>query len=128
MMQTPARPGEIGVRPGILLVEDYVLVQEAMTALLEKSGFLVLAGVANGDEAIRMAEELRPAIAVIDVSLPLVRGIQTAIVIQRPSPLTKRVLLVDGETIRLSPRGMSAYVNKTAGTDLVQALRQLHRG
>lgn len=127
-MQPVGRPGDSGVRPGILLVDDYVLVLEAMTAYLEASGFLVLGSAPNGDEAIRKAEELRPAVAVFDVSNPLVRGVQTALATHRCSPLTKRVLLVDEETIRVSPPGMSAYINKSAGADLVDALRHIHRG
>ena len=103
------------------------MVREAITALLERSGFAVLGSVSNGDEAVRMVEQTRPAVAIIDVSKPLVRGFQSATAIRRCSPLTKVFLLVDQETIKVSPTGMSGYVNKSAAADLVQALRHLQR-
>jgi len=127
-MSTIMKQGEPGLRLGILIVDDYVLVQESLTALLEKAGFLVLGGASQGAEAIQMAAELRPAIALLDLSKPLLSGINTAIGIHCSSPSTKRILLADEDALQSAPAGMSGYITKRTASDLVEAIRQVQRG
>jgi DNA-binding NarL/FixJ family response regulator len=115
-------------RPGILIVDDYVLVQEALKALLEKAGFVVLCGASQGAEAIQMAAELRPTIALVDLSKPLLSGINTAIEIQCSSPLTKTILLGDEDALQSAPAGMAGYITKQKVFDLMEAIRQIQRG
>src|SRR5947209_12229675 len=127
-MQTTTRQNEPGVRPGILIVDDYVLVQQSLTALLERAQLVVLGGASHGAEAIQMAAEIRPAIALLDLSKPLLSGINTAIGIHCSSPLTKRILLADEDALEAAPPGMAGYVTKRVASDLVDAVRQVQRG
>jgi DNA-binding NarL/FixJ family response regulator len=129
-MSTTMRQGEPGLKPGILIVDDYLLIQESLTAFLEKAGFVVLSGASQGAEAIQMAAKLRPAIALVDLSKPLLSGINTAIGIHRSSPLTKMILLADedADALQSAPAGMAGYITKRKVRDLLEAIRQIQRG
>lgn len=59
----------------ILIAEDSHTIQAMVTSRLERSGYDVLA-VDNGDEALRLARERRPALAVLDVEMPGLSGIE----------------------------------------------------
>jgi DNA-binding NarL/FixJ family response regulator len=127
-MSTTIRQGESGLRPGILIVDDHIIVQEALTALLENVGFVVLSGASQGAEAIQMAADLRPRIAVIDLSKPHSSGINTAMGIRSSSPLTKMIVLADEDALQSAPAGLSGYITKQKACDLIGAIRQVERG
>src|ERR1041384_5018058 len=126
-MPATTRQAEPNVKTGILIVDDYVIIQESVTALLEKSGFIVLGAASQGAEAIQMAAELRPAVALLDLSMPLLAGINTALGVQGSSPLTKRIMVADEATLPSAPAGMAGYITKRNASDLVEAIRQDER-
>jgi len=66
-----------GGRPTVLLVDDSVETAKALALLLEQSGFAVVTAH-DGREALRRAREARPAIALLDLSLPVVDGFGVA--------------------------------------------------
>lgn len=117
----------------ILLAEDHVIVLQGLRAILEKEGFEVVGEASDGREAVRLAEKLRPDLAVIDVAMPLLNGVDAAREIMRASPGTRTVMLsVHSEehyVIEALRAGATGYLVKTkAAQDLVQAIREVSRG
>jgi two-component system, NarL family, response regulator NreC len=117
----------------VLLADDHPIVLRGLRVLLEREGFAVAGEAADGREAIRLAAEVRPDVAVLDLGMPFLNGIDAAREIMRTVPGTKTVLLTmhdEGpyilEAMRASIHG---YVLKTqAMAGLVQAIRDVHRG
>jgi len=116
--------------PRILLAEDHVIVRQGFRALLEREGLEVVAEAANGHEAVRLAGELLPDVAVLDFAMPLLNGIDAAKEIRRRSPRTRTILLTvhseDHYVLEAVRAGVHGYVVKTqAAADLVQAIREI---
>ena len=117
----------------ILLVDDHQVVREGLKALLEREQFPVVGEASNGRDAIEQARVLRPEIAVIDLAMPQLNGLDAAQEIHRVSPSTKVVALTmhteDHYVTSALRAGIKGYVLKSqAGVDLVQAIREASRG
>jgi DNA-binding NarL/FixJ family response regulator len=116
--------------PRILLADDHVIVRQGFRALLEREGLEVVAEAANGHEAVRLAGELLPDVAVLDFAMPLLNGLDAAKEIRRCSPRTRTILLTvhseDHYVLEAMRAGVHGYVVKTqAAADLVQAIREI---
>jgi len=117
----------------ILLADDHQIVREGIKSLLEQKGFSVVAEASEGHEAIRLAKELHPDAAVLDLGMPLVNGISAAREILRDSPKMKIILLTmhtdEHYVLDALQAGITGYVVKTeAGSDLVHALNDVLNG
>jgi DNA-binding NarL/FixJ family response regulator len=118
----------------ILIADDHRLFRQGLAALLrEQSGWEVVGEVADGEEAIRLAEALAPDVAVIDVEMPRVGGVEAARGIRRVSRDTHIVALsmyTDAHyQERMRQAGALAYVLKNeAIDDLIGAIRAVLRG
>ncbi len=117
----------------VLLADDHALVRQGLRALLEKEGFLVEGEAANGQEAVRLAPTLLPDVAVLDISMPLLNGLDAARELHRSCPRTRVILLTrhdDDQYVTEALRvGVKGYVLKTqAATDLIQAIQQVCSG
>lgn len=117
----------------VLLADDHVLVRQGLKSLLEREKFQVVAEASDGQDAIRFAESLLPDIAVIDISMPTLNGIDAAREIARSCPKTKVILLTQHEEdqyIREALNaGVSGYVLKSqAANELVHAIHQVSHG
>lgn len=117
----------------LLLADDHQLVREGFRALLELHGFNVIAEAADGLAAVRMARENQPDVAVIDVSMPLLTGIEAVREISVVSPRTRSILLTmyteDHYVMDALRAGASGYVLKSrAGKDLIEAIQQVAAG
>jgi DNA-binding NarL/FixJ family response regulator len=114
----------------ILLADDHVIVRQGFRALLEREGLEVVAEAANGHEAVRLAGELLPDVAVLDFAMPLLNGLDAAKEIRRRAPRTRTILLTvhseDHYVLEAVRAGVHGYVVKTqAAADLVQAIREI---
>ena len=121
------------MRTRILLADDHPIVREGLRALLEREGFDVQAEAADGREAVRLARDLSPHVALLDLVMPLLNGLDAAREIRRASPRTKRILLTmyteDSYVIEAIRAGINGYVLKTqAVADLAQATREVCQG
>lgn len=77
-----------------LLCDDHTLFREGLTALMEREPHCrVVAQTSHGAEAIRLAGELKPEIALIDVAMPGMSGIDTAAGIHAVSSATRIIAL-----------------------------------
>ncbi|HEX8813324.1 MAG TPA: response regulator transcription factor [Terracidiphilus sp.] len=117
----------------ILLADDHPVVRDGLRAILEREGFKVVAEASNGREALEWTEKLRPDIALLDLSMPMLNGIDAAREIRRVSPGTRTIMLTMHterqyilEGLRAGTRG---FVMKThSAEELVHAIREISRG
>jgi DNA-binding NarL/FixJ family response regulator len=116
-----------------LLVDDHHVVREGLRALLERAQIQVIGEAADGHDAIRKVETLRPDITIIDIGMPGLNGLDAAHEIGRVAPSVKVVALtVHTEApyvITALRAGVKGYVLKSqAGAELVQAIREVAAG
>lgn len=116
----------------VVLADNHALVRQGLRALLEREGLEVAGEAADGREAVRLAHELRPDVALLDIGMPLLNGIDAAREIQKESRGTKTILLTrhdeDQYVTEALRAGVKGYVlKKQAATDLVDAIRQACR-
>ncbi|MGB7284469.1 MAG: response regulator transcription factor [Candidatus Acidiferrum sp.] len=117
----------------VLLAGDHALIRQGLKALLEKHRFQVVCEASDRQETIRSVEKTHPDVAVIDISMPALNGIDTARELKKSAPNTKMILLTQHdedqyvtEALRAGVRG---YVLKSqAGEDLVHAIQEVCRG
>jgi two-component system, NarL family, response regulator NreC len=117
----------------VVLADDHVLVRQSLKSLLEREGFHVVGEASDGQEAIRRVESLHPNIAVMDISMPTLNGVDAARELSRSSPKTNSILLTqhneDQYVSEALEAGVKGYVLKSqAACDLVQAINQISRG
>jgi DNA-binding NarL/FixJ family response regulator len=118
----------------ILLVEDHKIVREGTRQLLEQASDLTVIGeAADGQEAVRLATELRPDVVVMDVRLPGLNGIQATRAIKAQHPNISILILSahddDRYVFPLLDAGANGYLLKTtSGAELAQAIRTVHAG
>jgi two-component system, NarL family, response regulator NreC len=117
----------------VLVADDHQIVRQGVRALLEREGFQVVAEAGDGLAALQMTQKFHPDVAVLDVAMPLLNGLDAAREIQRISPKTKTIIL----TMHTEPHyilqglrsGAKGFVMKThAAEDLVRAIREAARG
>lgn len=118
----------------ILLADDHAITREGTRRLLEAEPDLEVVGEAvDGEEALRLVEESRPDIAVLDISMPNLNGVQVAEAIRRELQGIRIVILTgyDGEQYAraLVRLGVQGFLSKAASShELVEALRTVHAG
>jgi DNA-binding NarL/FixJ family response regulator len=114
--------------PRVLIVDDHALIRRGIQTILHPFPEWEFCGEANnGNDAIRMAGELRPEIIIMDVSMPGLNGIEATRAICKTQPKVKIVLLTlheSAELVRNAFRaGARGYLLKTdAEQELVRAL------
>ena len=116
----------------VLIADDHALIRESFRALLERKGYEVAGEAVNGQDAVRLARELKPDVALIDLSMPLLNGVDAGREIQRAHKDVHVVLLTmhaEGHLMAAALRaGIRAYVLKSQPTeDLVLAIRAVMR-
>lgn len=117
----------------ILLADDHLIVRQGLRSILERDAYTIVGEAGDGREAIRMAEEFHPDIAVLDLAMPLLNGLDAAREIAKISPQTRTILLTmhteDPYVMEAIHAGVRGYLLKTqAAQDLVQAIREVSRG
>ena len=121
--QTDRREGRLK----ILLADDHKMLRDGLKAILEKEGLQVVGEAATGHEAIEMARRLRPAIVVMDISMPELNGIDATRRIVAELPGTKVIGLSMNSDRRyvlaMFAAGAVGYLLKnSASEELIQAV------
>jgi len=118
----------------ILLADDHTVVRQGMIKLLEGEENLKVIGEAkDGREAVTKVEQLKPNVVLMDISMPLLNGIEATRQIKRISPQTKVIILsmhshdrFIGELLTL---GASGYLVKdSTGADIIKAINAAMKG
>lgn len=112
----------------VLIVDDHAFIRRGVQTILHPFPEWEFCGEAeNGKEAIRMADELKPEVIIMDISMPELNGIEATRAIRKKQPAVKIVLLTlheSAELLRIAFRaGARGYLLKTdAEQELVKAL------
>jgi two-component system response regulator NreC len=117
----------------VMLADDHVLVRQSLKAVLEREGIQVAGEASDGQELVSLTPNLRPDVAVIDISMPIMNGLEAARELHKSSPKTKTILLTchdeDQYVLQALRAGVKGYVLKReAANDLVHAIRQVYGG
>ena len=117
----------------LLLAEDHMLVRQGLRALLEQAGMVVIGEASDGLEALRLAHAHRPDVAVLDIAMPHLNGLETARRLRESEPQTKIIVLTMHTeapyVLEALQAGAVGYVLKTqATTDIVQAIHAALQG
>jgi DNA-binding NarL/FixJ family response regulator len=126
------RPATSEGRPRLLLADDHALLLEGVRRLLEED-FEVVGTAADGRALVAAAEQLQPDVAVVDIGMPLLNGIEATRHIRRHSPGVKVVILSQHSghvyVREALDAGASAYILKQyASGELVSAIRTVMKG
>src|SRR3989442_15671772 len=117
----------------ILLADDHLIVRQGLKSLLEQEQCTVVAEAGDGREAIQLAQKLHPDIAVLDLAMPQLNGLDAAREILKVSPEQRKILLTieteEPYVVEALRAGVRGYLLKTqAASDLMQAVREGSRG
>jgi DNA-binding NarL/FixJ family response regulator len=117
----------------ILLADDHQIVRQGLRALLEQKGFNVVGEAADGHEATQLARELKPDVAILDLAMPVINGVNAAREILHEFPNMRVILLTmhteEHYVLDALQAGVAGYVVKTeAASDLAHAIDDALRG
>jgi two-component system response regulator NreC len=117
----------------VLLVENHTIVRQSLRMVLEERGLDVVGEADNGRQGVEMALELKPDVIVMDISLPLLTGIEATRRIRRELPEVKIVMLTvhDDESYiyQSFDAGANGYlIKKDAAKDLLDAIEAILQG
>ncbi len=118
----------------ILLVDDHAILRAGLRAILNAEPDIeVVDEAGDGQEAVAKADRLRPDVVLMDISMPVMDGLEATRRIQECCPEAKVLVLTvhDNEEylFQVLKAGGSGYVvKKSADTELISAIRAVHRG
>jgi AmiR/NasT family two-component response regulator len=113
-------------RVSVLVAEDETIIRLDLRAQLEDADYVVCGEATNGHEAVALARSLQPDLAVLDVKMPGLDGIEAAkmILAERPIPILMLTAYSDEQLVRRAVKaGVYAYLVKPfRATDLMPAI------
>ena len=118
----------------VLVCDDHAVMQRGLASLLDAAPDMVIAGTASfTDDAVRMVDELRPDVILMDISRPGAGGIEATRWLARTVPGARVLMLTvheDDDILREAlAAGASGYIVKHAAeSELLDAIRAVHRG
>jgi two-component system response regulator NreC len=118
----------------ILLADDHTVVRQGLRKVLEaRPEWQVVAEAGDGREAVRQAEEVKPDVAIVDVAMPLLNGIEAVRQIARKSPGTRLLVLSmhadEAYVTQMLRAGAAGYLLKdSADVDLLHAVESVAAG
>lgn len=118
----------------VLLADDHALVRDGLRAVLGREPDMAVVGeAANGREALAMVETAKPDVAVLDLSMPLLNGLDAARLLAARERGPRTILITmhaeDRYVLEALRAGVHGYVlKKQAVADLVRAIREVAAG
>jgi DNA-binding NarL/FixJ family response regulator len=118
----------------VFLADDHAVVRDGLKLLLEtQSDLLVVGEAADGRQAVRRVDQLRPRVAILDIAMPELNGIEAAGQIKEVRPETQIIMLSMYsslehvfQALRAGARGY--LLKEAAGAEVIQAVRVVHHG
>ncbi len=120
-------------RVRILIADDHEIVRQGLRSLLEKESWEVCAEYGSGREAVEGAKQLTPDIAILDISMPDLNGVEATQQISKQVPDTRVIVMTMHDSEELARRvleaGARGYVLKSdAARDLANAVKAVMKG
>lgn len=118
----------------VLVVDDYPIVRAGLLSMINgQSDMVVVAEAANGQEAIELFEKHQPDITLMDLRMPVMKGVEAIDVIRRGFPQSRIIVLTgsgnDEDIYRTLRAGVRSFVWKSLPQDqLLDAIRVVHSG
>ena len=117
----------------ILLADDHTIIRSGLRLLLEQqTDFKVVAEAGDGRSAVELAAQHHPDVAVLDIGMPQLNGIEATQQIARSSPQTRVVILSmhsdEGYVLRALKAGARYILKNSADADLIRAVRAVADG
>jgi two-component system, NarL family, response regulator NreC len=117
----------------VLLADDHAIVRKGLGLILAAAGFEVVGEASDGHEAVRLARTLEPDVAVLDLVMPLLNGLDAGREIHQAAPRTKVILLTsrheDQLVLEALRAGIRACVLKShRAEDLIRAIQDVVTG
>lgn len=118
----------------VIIAEDHAVVREGTRELIDREPDIEVVGEAtNGAEAVALADRLLPDVAILDISMPIMTGIEATERIKAAHPLTAVLVLTayddDPYIFALLKAGAAGYLLKdVASSEVVRAIRCVHAG
>lgn len=115
-------------KPTVLIADDHEIVRAGVRNLLENGGYAVSAEVSDGRAALKLAEDLKPDVVILDVTMPEMNGIEAARLILKRCPQSKVLVFTvhDAEqvVVEIFRTGAHGYILKSdAGRQLLEAVK-----
>lgn len=124
----------MGANIRVIIAEDHAVVREGTRELIEREPDIEVVGEAtNGAEAVALADRLEPDVAILDISMPIMTGIEATERIKAAHPSTAVLVLTayddDAYVFALLKTGAAGYLLKdVASSEVVRAIRAVHAG
>jgi len=118
----------------VVIADDHKVVREGTRELLQKEGDLDVVGEAgDGEETVRLVKELKPDVAIVDIAMPRLNGIEATKQIKVISPSTAVLILTayehDQYVFALLEAGAAGYLLKDVrGQEVIEAVRAVRAG
>ena len=117
----------------LILADDHPVFRHGLRYLLERDGFNIVGEAEDGHESVKLAQQLRPDVILLDFSMPRLNGLDAAKEIMKISPRSKIILLTahreEQYVQQALQAGVRGYVLKSeATTTLVEAVMEVMRG
>jgi DNA-binding NarL/FixJ family response regulator len=118
----------------VLLADDNGVVRREFRKILELEADLEVVGEAkDGHEAVAMVKKLRPTLVLMDVTMPLLNGLQATCQILKATPATKVLMLSahsdEAYVVEAVKSGAMGYlIKQTSADDVCTAIREVHKG
>jgi DNA-binding NarL/FixJ family response regulator len=118
----------------ILLADDHTILRQGIRALLEaESDIEVIEEAENGRDAVKKAMRLRPDIVIMDISMPILNGLDATRLIRKRVPTTRVLILSmhksEEYVFQTLRAGASGYLVKdSVASDLISAIRAVNQG
>jgi len=115
----------MGVTKRVLIVDDHAAMRRAVTRVLESQANVEVCGEAeNGQVAIDQAQRLKPDLIVLDLSMPVMNGLEAARILRVMMPRTPILMYTSFATSNLAAEAMAAGVSRVATKSTPPALIQ----
>lgn len=120
------------MRPRLLIADDHLLMLEGLRLMLEPE-FELVGSVEDGQALLRAAQDLKPNVILLDISMPILNGIDAASQLRKLLPATKLIFITmhaEAEFVTEAFRaGASGYLLKrAAASELLTAIREVLKG
>jgi two-component system, NarL family, response regulator NreC len=117
----------------VLLADDHALIRQGLKTLLERQGFQVVGEASDGQETLRSAERTQPDVAIVDISMPYMNGLEATRELKKSAPNIRTIILTQHEEDQYVTEALRAgakgFVLKSqAAEDLVRAIQEVCRG